>query len=311
MSRAGTALAAAILATTGAVGASCVEILGLGYTDAPLELCAMLDRCYAENPYGDCPSRVETSLTQAGARQRDDYLRFFAGSSCLSTCTDARDCLDHPALCSPPEESCTGIEECCGFTAGIAVCESRCCNKRGAPCVDARDCCGSQGCSPSPSGGNSCGGVELCRFEGDSCDTDEQCCTEVCLSSGACGPLCKIDGSCNEDKECCGKSCFEGQCQAPPSCSQLGESCAAIPCCDPEATTCYQGECLAACFADAADCSSNTQCCSGWCEPTTFECGPESCLPIEVPCDPSSSAEFECCEGLTCTDAHLCLPVPG
>ena len=323
--------AATALALFSTLGASCVDLLGLGgYTGAIQSLCDMLAECYGTSFYPKCVERAEQRLGDASPELRESYLTAFADNSCLESCTNARACLDHQPICSTGGSSCGAAEQCCGFTDGASQCSGdSCCAPRGSVCSDAGQCCDADCIN------GTCGGVE-CKDANESCNNDGECCGElVCGSVEQACVLCLPQFSeCAGPSDCCSGNCVldivepaaggeepppalgfcdeatcarEGMdCNTPADCCSTAPFCAPVPAL-PGLKVCSPGECVplgTPCLVDAA-------CCSGVCDLNLGLCASE-CGPLGSECALSQDCcEGECPQGSCClTDGLPCLDEP-
>jgi hypothetical protein len=230
---------------------------------------------------------------------------------CTGTCGDdgvCRGCLNLGQTCNPSNNQCcqSGEPTDCDEAFPQSP-NSICCRPLGGACSGNGDCCNGVACN----GGRCCQSEEhaTCTANSDCCPGMEcrggVCRTNICLEPGeSCPPGAKA---------CCatgGASCQGGRC-----CQQLGSQCERIPatgdpCCG-EDTTCDEtvGKC---CYPDfqnllgGPDCSSNDQCCSGYCH-TPFR--QTCCRPQGAACDSLGPLNFDCCPylGLTC-NGTTCVP---
>lgn len=293
-------LSGALLCGLAAIAASCAEALDLdGRRDAFAETCAIVDRCFGDR-YDACEARA--------ALVSDLHLSDFltTAPACVQGCDTIHRCLDFDAMCHGLEGACDVDADCCGFTAGQAVCsDGSCCRPLGAACASEGDCCAGQG----PCDGGRCGGV-VCAAPGVVCLNDFQCCTGKCGDTSgqlrcADSPCPPVGFECEVDADCCDRLCVDGRCAEPPDCALLGETCSdGLPCCN-AAHTCSGaaqagvGVCSDqpnGCFPDNSDCFSDVQCCSGHCLGDFKRCG--LCVESE---GGVCSVASPCCAPMTCT----------
>jgi len=305
-------LAAAFLAALAALAASCVEAAGLdGYVDAVGDVCALVDRCYGP-AFETCEERVGPIAELAkpagpdGAEEENPWLALVSRTGCLEGCNGLVRCLDFAPICGElgGKDGCKLSEDCCGFTAGAAVCyEEVCCRPLGGACESDGECCADIGFCDAES--HTCGGV-VCAAAGEACVNDFVCCTGRCSEDGLCEDLpCPPEGfACESDADCCELLCdpTTKRC-TDPSCSLLGEPCIdAGDCCDPT-QTCNTGGTVSGVGGlcsncdkspDNTDCFSDDQCCSGHCVLPYHLCG--QCAAKGEPC----STGIPCCGDMEC-----------
>jgi hypothetical protein len=284
----------AALATVG--GPSCTAALGLdGRQDASAALCDKLQNCYADGAPPACASRVAGRLS--GNPTGDaPWLTEFSMNTCLTSCADARRCLDLSPVCGAQGDACQVREECCDFVAGQADCvDQRCCRPRGVHCDADGQCCeAGDYCE-----GGYCGGF-ICRGPGAACSLGDQCCTKSCVSRACTGEICADDGfECAADTDCC-----NGHCESTGLC---GTSCLAEGLvCQTSGKACCTGlTCFVPKGADSGVCSTDTclpadtscvaglTCCPGLgCDPVFYKCA-TACAPDTKPC----AVDGDCCSG--------------
>ena len=285
---------------------SCTAVLGLDhYGNVAEEMCGLLDRCDAKSETPRCISRIADYLNEAAPEDQASWLETFTEFSCLESCGAGRHCLDIPPLCAT-SGSCERRQECCGFLEGNAACvKNSCCATRGSPCRSSDDCCAGAGqCTDGV-----CGGV-ACTEANRACQKDGNCCTKICkkdpgkpaTADGVCAKtICEDDkGDCLADPDCCNLHCDLATklCSTPPMCGQIDEACTVDPDCCPGshcliAPGALSGTCSSATCSEAlVDCSTDTQCCTGRCDPIAFFCMP-ACLGTGTSC----LDEGECCAG--------------
>ena len=290
------ALAAAALAAIGVVaGPGCTGVLGLdAFTDAPTSLCTKLQNCYADGAPANCQTRLDGRLV-AGNSADQGWLVAFSQDTCLTSCADARRCLDLRPVCSESGATCATAEECCDFIAGKADCVGgHCCSPRGVHCASDGDCCSDAGYCDS----GYCGAV-ICREAKAACTLDAQCCSRSCVKNACAATICGDDGfECAAGTDCCSGHC-EATGKCGKSCSPLGGVCRADqPCC--AGVTCYvpkgadSGVCSTGmCFPAGVDCASDAQCCEGLvCDATFSQCSAQ-CSADGKAC----ATDGECCSG--------------
>src|SRR5262245_56663885 len=134
------AAAFALLSLSLLLAASCSSLIGADdYQDSAGAICGMVSVCYGEDQ--KCVDRTRTRLDSASPNVRSKWLTALSNDECLSGCTAARTCLDLIPMCNV-RGTCTKKEDCCGFLAGEAECETtRCCGAKGLPCKTNADCC--------------------------------------------------------------------------------------------------------------------------------------------------------------------------
>lgn len=273
--------------------ASCTGVLSLDdYTSASDALCGLLDGCYSGAAITGCRKHVDDRLGGANDSLTDDWLASLASEGCLDNCAAARSCLDIEPVCqSAVSSACVAKEECCSFTLGAVDCvRQRCCSTDGQRCSSGADCCGTS-CVEG-----FCGGV-LCRDPGAACDLDEQCCSRSCRDNACSAKICSPDGfECGGDAECCSRSCnAAGRC-GQPACGREGSPCASAgDCCD--ALVCHdlgtKSFCSpGACTPREIDCGSDSQCCTGFCDPVYRVCA-DGCRAAGNDC----VIDGQCCTG--------------
>jgi hypothetical protein len=324
------ARAAAALLIASAV-ASCTGVLSLdGYASASEALCGMLDGCYVGAAITGCRDHVDARLdASADLPVSTQWLTALGAEGCLDNCTAARSCLDIEPVCiATIGVACSVKEECCSFTKGAVDCvRERCCYTDGQRCGASEECCGTT-CMDG-----FCGGV-LCREAGVACDLDDQCCSRSCRGNACTDTICSPNGfECGDGAECCSLFCnASGRC-AEPACGREGAPCASAGDCCAELVChalgaksfCSPGECT----PREIDCGSDSQCCTGFCDPVYRVCADgcrEAGSECEVDgqcctgtCDPGSrtcadgcsvaycDADADCCSN-RCV-AHTCAPV--
>jgi hypothetical protein len=291
---------------------SCNAVLGLdAYGDVAQQMCGLLDRCYDNSETGRCLTRTQDYFTDSPPEAQAAWLEEFTRFSCLESCGAGRNCLNIPPLCSP-SGSCEQRQECCGFLDGNADCVTNtCCATRGSACQTSDDCCA--GTTPCKDG--VCGGI-ACLAAEEPCRSDAACCTRICKGApksvtdpdGVCAKtICQDDkGDCAVDSDCCKLHCDTATrlCGPASTCGKPDEACSVDPDCCP-GTHCLipqgqiEGVCSsAACSEALVDCSAETPCCSGNCDPFAFYCAP-ACLGAGSKCD----SEGKCCTGV-CDAGH-------
>ncbi len=300
-------LAVLLCAATGSLLlASCLGVLGLdGYESAPEALCALLDRCYTgEDAIVQCRGHVSSQLAAAG-EGRDEWLARFTSmdSNCLTSCSNARACLDAAPVCRGPRESCTKTQQCCGFTGNLALCvREECCKPKSAPCSSSAECC-EELCVGDP---KTCGGTQ-CAEEGKPCDLDgdgldDNCCSGLCNpDTHLCAPKCRENSfDCQSGFECCSGTCQSGKC-APcrpdgQQCLHGGDCCSGT--CDTNLGICGMQGCR-----DVGEfCTADSQCCSGFCPPFGECSEPDKCDENGVACLSGDA----CCSGHCENDSCQC-----
>jgi hypothetical protein len=285
-------LAASVLCTglfAVLIGACRDLVAGDDAVDYGEALCAELLRCTGEDAC-TVSSALRQSEFQPSVVQR--YLEFAADADCLSSCRNAKRCLDFPPVCAGPGRSCALDADCCGASERLGRCDAgtkECCGELGAKCDDAADCCSGEECLAVGGGTEKrCGGFE-CSTLGDSCGSNFECCSRRCeggvCASSTCG---SVGESCSTADDCCIQNtpigeqlleCRAGSCQPPVDecvgCDPLDVS----NCCTINQAVCYQ----------AIDGSSF--------------CGQQSCSPQGVAC----ASDADCCggEGLVCSRAGV------
>jgi hypothetical protein len=277
--------------------AGCAGMLGVDdSSDVSVAFCDLLGRCYEGRPEGECAERVGSALDDTDAARRSAWLRAFADSACLETCTSARVCLDRVPVCA--DGACALREDCCGFVTGRTDCDTAagtCCRRKGNGCTSDDDCCPDAGGCSELTG--TCGGV-ICRPPEQPCLNDFECCTNRCDDGVCAATICVDDGfECDEDEDCCNGSCPSetGLCGIS-GCGDNGVACGEeTPCCD--GLICFLGVCsVGECYPENGDCVSDSQCCSNFCDPLYYLCG--------VACKADGEAcqlDPECCGG-SCAD---------
>lgn len=261
---------------------SCASLLGVeDYKDSTGELCDLLESCYN---YENCSQHIGPPLDSASPAVRTLWLASLSDKACLEQCSSARRCLNMAPVCFPQGQTCSRIEECCGFLTGEAGCagpdgQMRCCLADGASCTNSDQCCSPEGCSTRT---NTCG-EDICAAVGQPCQTDIKCCTKLCGADNICVEnICSTTGqACLESAECCpGLACLGGRCGVGTTCRGEGEKC----------------------YVDSPD--PTLGCCSGDCVPTGSEsgipvglCSAQGCLLEGSDCKADPSV---CCAGLTC-----------
>jgi len=282
---------------------SCLGVLDLdGYAAVPQALCTELARCYGAESFAKCEGHVSSQLTAAASKDKQSYLDFFTHSSCLENCQSARKCLDVPPVCRATRESCTTVEQCCGFSLGTALCQRQsCCQAEGAECQSNVDCCVGNCIN------GTCGGTE-CLAPGEQCAIDAECCTGQCLADKTCSDaICDPDGfNCAMNEQCCSGVC-QGNVCTTPSCAADNEPCLAdADCCSPDGCDKQLGICGAGmCLPAGASCAyAGDKCCGGLvCKPGYWQCLDESsCTANGTNC----SIDDECCS-LHCEGTCQCV----
>ena len=98
-----TALAVTVLAMA---VPSCAAIIGVeDYSDASVELCDLLGRCY--KGFKECLPTVQKALDKATDAQKASWLAYFSDNRCLADCKSAYRCLDAAPLCKKAGSRCT------------------------------------------------------------------------------------------------------------------------------------------------------------------------------------------------------------
>lgn len=130
------------------------------------------------------------------------------------------------------------------------------------------------------------GGACMLLDNGATCETDEQCCSNMCVDMDgarfcACVPE---DGTCGRDADCCAGSCTDGACAVSGEmCSSAGTTCQdnLNACCEAMSLECAAAECREAgsCSEELSSCTSDAECCSASCELTDpmVPDGPREC----------------------------------
>ncbi|HUS31272.1 MAG TPA: OmpA family protein [Kofleriaceae bacterium] len=241
------------------------------------------------------------------------------------TCDEDSDC--HSGVCDPTSDVCEpanvcgnghveGSEACDdGNTVGGDTCEANCKLPIGAPCTDDNQCnsgtCdtpGSDTCEPA----NTCGnghveGTEACddgnTSGGDTCEADcklpngSGCTTDNQCHSGVCDPsshVCEPANTCGNGHLDAGETCDDGNIVG-------GDTC--------------EADCK---LPNGSGCTTDTQCHSGVCDPTSHQCEPaDTCGNHKVEngetCDDGNTVGGDGCEadcklpnGSTCTTDNQC-----
>ena len=315
-------------------GWSCVSLLDLdGYESAVSGLCQLLTTCEGEATYPSCVAYVNGRVDGADPAARATWLTYFADNACLTTCTNARVCLDEAPVCGNAAETCAASPYCCGFTDGRSTCEAgACCKNDDAPCVTSEECCNSR-CVETDEGTTTCGG-EQCKERDEPCVDNSDCCSTNCTESGVCGfqcvglgatcqfgsdccsDLCNdgvcdclADGAmgCADAANCCGLICTDGTCADTSGCSGPGSECNGTGCC--EGLECSD-DYLACCFSNGSDCPNQPLlCCGQGCEAgACCSTAGNLCADKSECCFDNECFEGRCvhCDQPTCHD--LCEP---
>jgi hypothetical protein len=310
--RARVLLGGALLSSVAVLAASCAEAIdATGYADVFALTCEQATRCYGD-AFVDCASRLGAMATE---ERQEDWLKIVASRGCLDRCDQLPGCFDYEPICSPLQSPvlengalgpspCAIDDDCCGFSAGYAVCDGgQCCRPLGVPCADDAECCPNAGlCEEGTCGGVQCGGT------GELCLNDFQCCSGRCSDAGECEdtPCPPAGFACATDADCCKLLCDPDtkRCVDPPECSLEGEPCVNDGDCCNEGHECHDGMnegsggvCSPeACIPDNVDCFTSDQCCSEFCMPPPYRlCG--HCAEKGEPC----ATAAPCCDGAECT----------
>lgn len=230
-----------------------------------------------------------------------------AGEECLTgVCVTGTTCLGLDQFCDPANNLCCQDEPT--FCEATSTCHAAnpgsdptCCHRTGDFCTDTCDCCDFQLCRDS----------KCCRIPPEQCDDDDQCCSGVCCDGVCCNDFqACCNGACQaETQECVGTVPMGGSCEETDDCvpglgltcadggrnTSFGGSCGDV-CCSPtlgascapntDGTSCrccggldcgcpVDRRCSAenvVCGGSLSECSTDDECVSGRCDPTTRLC---------------------------------------
>jgi hypothetical protein len=243
---------------------------------------------------------------------------------------------------APPMRMCTGDGTAC--TSGFGCCSGTCtsgacvgnvlgtagasapagsaggtCSAPGATCAMGPDCCSGL-CEPVTGQAGVVQCLDACRADGVACTTAQDCCSLGCFGGVCTSKLCAIVGdSCAADADCCSGVCDPStrQCNvdlANSRCRPTGEDCGKGPqsgCCGAtkDDDLCdSEGRCglpPGACRGQKATCTSNGDCCSNQCDPTTGTCV-VTCAAAGATCVTGA----DCCTS-SCTNGRCDAPPPA
>lgn len=199
-------------------------------------------------------------------------------------------CVRNPNECLTGGFACSSNLDCCTGNCADGFCSDNACLEDGAECSAGGDaCCGGECIDGTCADVN---GDRTCKVSGNSCESDGQCCSKLCLQ-GKCyakSSYCtQGSDTCTADTDCCEGVCDKtfgntyGFCARPTSTGTTG---------------CNAGELLAGQVCDG-DCS---KCCSRSCAPNhlgVFVCQLSGgCRPSGEIC---TKAE-DCCGGTNVED---------
>jgi hypothetical protein len=179
------------------------------------------------------------------------------------------------------------------------------CLTTGAACASGVPCC-SGVCD-----GTACALPTFCQANGDSCNTDTDCCLNSCVNGTCSNKVCKDVGqSCGSGNDCCTGTCDAGVCATLPggSCKVLGQSCSTgTECCS---TNCQSGFCSKAysCQPVGDICRSNDECCGHAC--TANDGGVGRCASVSGGGGGGCDQAGEPCNGGTNCCSRICID-PG
>lgn len=228
------------------------------------------------------------------------------GECCTKQCLGSGTCSD--VICKPDGFGCTLPEECCNGSCQNGMCQTASCSPDGASCLAKADCCSAAGCNATL---GICGSAS-CLPESAPCTFNTNgCCSGMLCSPtyGVCVPetTCTANGqSCTSDDECCTLHC-NGTCQ----CASDGGACGdGYECCS---GTCINNTC-GQCQQQGKGCTRGSDCCSDVCKDSAC-CAPAGCehgvcsqgTPLGASaCAGTSVAEAECIAKVCATDPVCC-----
>lgn len=157
--------------------------------------------------------------------------------------------------------------------------------------------------------------LPTCGEFGDSCSSDETCCSHFCdPSTSTCVAKmakCAEGGAdCDLPTECCSLICADGTCQ-DSSCLSDGDNCSDdYQCCS---TTCTDGTCDSLnleCKTAGNSCTSSEECCSNYCKDEICQLAASFCIQEGDICGRPEDCCTGSCEISDGKDIGICGPPP-
>jgi len=303
------------------------------------------------NKKGDCPLYCEKECNCP------DYEKPVCGEDgktyrnrCFLSCSgikfasdgpcDVYNCIEQGNACSPPAMTamfanatycCPGLQCQRSAIAGAITamvntnisarytCQPmNTCADANGKCGSDNDCCSGLVCNQKT---ETC--QERCSQAGTACKLDSECCTGYCNpqtykcdNAPTCvdeGMTCRVvTGNTVIKKECCsGLTCNDyGFCEKPPSCTASGGACkldseCCTQYCDPGT---YQCGTRPRCTDSGGTCKQDGECCTQYCDPVTYKCDYRpTCYDTYYPCSRNS----DCCTGYCNPVSKQCRDVPS